>query len=374
MYKYKSSGVKAIDTFNNYVSTAISSEAIDTFLSLQQRLPTHVAIRQFLIYHDGDLETTILVKFSNRFDILELINPTASVIHLSILNDDDTPITGLLAILPTSNPFLYRILSVSFSLFWNKVIRKLVKRLYPEAMPVYFRQAEIRDALISLEQKFGHNFKMRIADVTMKGKRGYHFYDTERLWTDLSISEIFEYATEHNLWFTSLRFIIQQQLKNSERFNIVSSGRIYNRGEVFYDFYHNEIVSYLMTILTDYSSERLKLLSKRGIRERNYKSGYPLEIFYKDNLFNDIEEIRRFGESIQNYQNATKAVFHSNPYYHASIADFLDGSSFEVWIVSPNRVILVPQARSSAQAFERLISHILFEFNEGRVDEYKGED
>lgn len=56
--------------------------------------------------------------------------------------------------------------------------------------------------------------------------------------------------------------------------------------------------------------------------------------------------------------------------FHASIADVLDGSSFEIWVVSPNRVLIVPQAKSSVAAFMRLISHIFSEFGEGNIAEY----
>jgi hypothetical protein len=239
-------------------------------------------------------------------------------------------------------------------------------------MPVYFRQTEIQDALTSFEHQLGSKFRVRIADVTMKGKRENRFYDTERLWTDLSISESFEKALERNLWFASLRFIVQQKEEKFGNYRNIASGRLYKKGEIFYDFYHFEITSYLISVLVDYSAKRFQLLSKRGIRERNYEAGFPLEIYYKDEVFSDLEEIHRFAETIQKYPNATKAVFHGNPYYHASIADFLDGSSFEIWIVSPSRAIIVPQARSSTQAFERLITHILYEFKEGKVNEYTG--
>ena len=366
-------GDQAIDIFNNFASTTDTADAIDTFLSMQQKLPMHVAVRQFLIYHDGDLEMTILDKFAGRFHSLDHVNPTASVFRLSTLNvDDETLNTGFFAILPSNRPNIYRLLSISFSQFWYRAIRRLVKGLYPEAMPVFFRQAEIQDALISFEQQLGPKFRIRIADVTMKGTRGNRFYDTERLWTDLSVSESFESAMERNLWFTSLRFIVQQQTSQPNGYRNTASGRLYKKGEIFYDFYHFEIVSYLLTVLIEYSANRLQLLSRRGIRERNYQPGFPLEIFYEDEVFSESAEIHRFGEAIQKYPNATKAVFHGNPYYHASVADFLDGSSFEVWIVSPSRTIIVPQARSSTQAFERLITHILYEFKEGKVNEYTG--
>lgn len=375
MLRNRLMGDQAIGAFNNFALIADSSEAIDTFLAMQQKLPMHVAVRQFIIFHDGDLEMTILDKFKGWFHSLELVNPTASIFRLSSLNDEnENPNSGFFAIISTNKPNIYRLLSISFSKFWYRAIRKLVKDLYPEAMPVFFRQDEVHDALVSFEQQLGSKFRVRIADVTMKGARGNRFYDTERLWTDLSVSESFESAIERNLWFTSIRFIVQQQTSQPNVYRKIASGRLNKKGEVFYDFYHFEIVSSLIEVLIEHSANRLQLLSRRGIRERNYQPGFPLEILFGDESFSDMSEIHRFGEVIQKYSYASKAVFHGNPYYHASVADFLDGSSFEIWIVSPSRTIIVPQARSSAQAFERLITHILYEFKEGKVNEYTGSD
>ncbi len=57
--------------------------------------------------------------------------------------------------------------------------------------------------------------------------------------------------------------------------------------------------------------------------------------------------------------------------FHASIADVLDGSSFEIWVVNPDRILIVPGPKASVAGFIRLISHIFSEFGEGNVAEYR---
>lgn len=56
--------------------------------------------------------------------------------------------------------------------------------------------------------------------------------------------------------------------------------------------------------------------------------------------------------------------------FHASIADVLDGSSFDIWVASSNRILIVPGPKASVAAFIRLISHIFSEFREGTIAEY----
>jgi len=62
------------------------------------------------------------------------------------------------------------------------------------------------------------------------------------------------------------------------------------------------------------------------------------------------------------------------PYLHASIADFLDGSSFEIWVVNPRKVMIVPGPKCSVAALMRFTEHIFTHFGEGEVGEYGGQD
>lgn len=364
----------SINQFLDFTSTAETPAAIEGFLSLLPRIETYTAIRQFVIFHQGDLVKTLSNRLSKLFGNFELINPSASVFQISIpIKAEAKYIKGAFAILPSNRSNLYRITTISHSSFWNRSVRKIGLKLYPYIMPIFFKQNEIRDVLLFFEQSLGSEYQVRIADATMKSKRKKLETDTERRWTEISIDDIFDEAIQRGFWFTSLKFLIKKRLRDSSRFRTVVSGRIYKYGEVHFDWYFNEITSYLIKPLESLAAERLSLFNNRGIRERNYKVGFPIEIEYKNDIFSDVLQVQRFGEIISKYPDASKAVFHANPYYHASVADFLDGSSFEIWVLSPGRVMIVPQAKSSTQAIERLISHIFSEFKEGIVGEYKGD-
>lgn len=316
-------------------------------------------------------------KFSDTDPRLRLLNPEAAVfrVELEPSGEKGKEIRGVFAILPGDHPNFHRIVTISYSNFWNRAIRKIVRKSYPEAMPVFFKQNEIRDVLRKFESTLGPRSRIRVSEVTMKRKSGRDStiskrFETDRLWTELSIEQVFELARERNQWFTSIQIQIQQIPERSTQFRTIATGRIYKYGELNYDYLHREVNLSLVSNLEGYASDRLTLLQGRGIRDRGYRHGLPIEIMYDRNIFEKKEEIQRFASVISDYPNSTKAVFHSNPYYHASVADFLDGSSFEVWILSPQRVLIVPQAKASERAFERLIGHIFFEFREGEINEY----
>jgi len=354
---------------------AESPAAIESLLSLAQKTTAHSAIRQAVVFHRGDL-TEILSRRLSKLQIdFTLINPSSNAFQITMPATTETGyLEGVFAILPSSNPCLNKITTISSSIFWARTIRKLVRKLYPEAMPVFFKQSEIREALLFLEQSLGEKFQIKVSDATMKSEKRKGDFNTERGWADeLSIDESFDIASERGFWFSSLKFLIKKRTSETGRFRTVASGRLHKYGEVHFEWFYNEITSYLVAKLENFAAERLSLFEKRGIKERNYKVGFPLEISYSGDIFSDIQEVRRFGEVISKYPNSSKAVFHGNPYYHASVADFLDGSSFEIWVLSPRRTIIVPQVKSTTQALERLISYVFYEFKEGTVSEYRGD-
>jgi len=114
----------------------------------------------------------------------------------------------------------------------------------------------------------------------------------------------------------------------------------------------------------------MHLLDGRGIIERNYKPGPPLEIVYEENVFETSDMVRKFGEVLNHYKDASLVIYHGNPYFHANIADQKDGSSFEIWILSQKRILISPQAKTSVQALSRAISFIFDKFKEGIINEY----
>lgn len=58
------------------------------------------------------------------------------------------------------------------------------------------------------------------------------------------------------------------------------------------------------------------------------------------------------------------------PYLHMSIADFDDGSSYEIWIVNPRNLLIVPGPKCSVAALLRFTNYLFSEGYEGEVIPY----
>jgi hypothetical protein len=369
-----------ISTFGTYTATAESVEAIHSFLALASKPPRNAYIRQQLLFGEGDLAAAIEDRASWLYFELQRTNPDIPVYSLRAEVGRTRLLTlkGSIAILPGSKPGLHRLVTVSYSPFWNRVALRLSRHLYPDAIPAFFKQDEIKRALLSLQSGLASNTFMRISEVTMKRKRApaelatFRRFETDRLWTELSVADVFAQAVERNQWFSSLQFAVEKRLLDSRQIGRLATVRIHKKGHLAYDALHTELSASLVSALEEFVFERISLLKGRGLRERNYTPGRPIEITFPGEVFASADAVRRFGEVIASYPNSTRAVYHSNPYYHASVADFLDGSSFELWVLSSSRVMILPQAKSSEEAFQRLIGHIFFEFREGVIGEYSG--
>jgi hypothetical protein len=58
------------------------------------------------------------------------------------------------------------------------------------------------------------------------------------------------------------------------------------------------------------------------------------------------------------------------PYLHASIADFIDGSSWEIWVINPRKLFIVPGPKCSVAALSRFIGYLFSHGYEGEIREY----
>lgn len=361
-----------IQNFLGYTQIANDVSSIENYLFIQKKLQNNCSIRQYIVYHTGDFEKIIL-KQATRFSKFIQINPNICAYKITLEQTDSQDLDGVICVIPGNQENFSRIITICYSNYWDAVVRKrLIKKLTPEAIPVFFKQEELEKAMGNLENLLPPDAELLLSDVTSKEIRANgktekeKQIDTLRLWTAQPWRDVFNQAKHDGKWFLGLKFVIRKKNKIVP----ITSGKIYKRGEIYFDSNYDIITRGLINSLENQASERFMFLKNRGIKERNYVHSESLEITFDEDVFQNIEDIHKFHSVINNYPNSTKAIYHSNPFFHASIADFLDGSSIDLWILSRNKIVLIPQAKSSVFAFNRLITHIYDTYGEGKVETY----
>jgi hypothetical protein len=55
-----------------------------------------------------------------------------------------------------------------------------------------------------------------------------------------------------------------------------------------------------------------------------------------------------------------------------SIVDHRDGSAYELWVLSAEKILLLPQLRATYASINRLVNQILNNFKDGVVADHEG--
>ena len=113
-----------------------------------------------------------------------------------------------------------------------------------------------------------------------------------------------------------------------------------------------------------------KLLENRQrSAQESYKSR-PIAIQYSYGLFRKRGSLERLERTVRRYPQASVSVVGREDYFHAAVTDFADGSSFDLWCLSLDKIVIVPQVRSTPRALQRLVAYLCESFHEGDVIEF----
>ena len=97
----------------------------------------------------------------------------------------------------------------------------------------------------------------------------------------------------------------------------------------------------------------------------------PTVIRFGGKIFRDRDANRRHVGMIAKMACISISEYHVDSYIHLSLVDYTDGSSYDIWVVTGDRLAIIPQIRASGASLRRLVNHILEHIGEGRVERYE---
>ena len=371
-----------LGVFEEKIRSAKNYEEIFEFLSFISELPPSNFLHIQYVYFRGDFATYFSKLKLNKCSF-EYLNPKVGAFHFTIKQSDST-IKGSFFVQETSHPDLYTLISISRTSNWNNFLHLVLQRQYPRIVLLYWKQTELTKSLRLLEEHLKDKYALRVKRLSLKEKRELWKeqigaeskptkakYDSYLEWTSKTLSQILDEAKEREQWFKKIVFALFP-IKDGLIFSTASAiCSISKYGYISCDNLFHSVVPLLREELEPPLNERIQLFKSRGLKERNYRPSSALTINYSDEIFKDKSIFDHFSSIIRRYPNSTKALFHSNPYFHASIADFLDGSSLDIRISDHKTLLIIPQIQTSISSLERLVAYIFDNFYEGKVEEYK---
>ena len=104
-------------------------------------------------------------------------------------------------------------------------------------------------------------------------------------------------------------------------------------------------------------------------REYGSRDAERLEIKYEPGTMRGTEANMELISALRDLNDSSLTVYHSNPYMHASILDFEDGTTADVFITSDQTISIIPGFEASRSSLTRICNHITESFQEGEITE-----
>ncbi len=280
-------------------------------------------------------------------------------------------VSGEFAVARTVSNHVFLFCFLSEASFWRDGVRRLVDYMYPKASFPFLTQSEMLHLLKDIDDG-KQDASLRILESSSKRRLGSGArkrFRSEREWTDSPYQQVFAEARERNEWFRSVRFDFVSETgdrgtKSLGTKAILSKYGYFSCSSDFPFFSRN-----LLPSLISMASKRLEFFSDRDRRSTPSKSPRTLEVTYDQDLFAE-GKIQILVQTLRKFPNGRCTILHGNPYLHASIVDNRDFSSVDLWVLSANRILIVPQVRTSEPALKRLVNHIFENFREGALSDY----
>jgi len=262
--------------------------------------------------------------------------------------------------------------------FREKVLRPFVFGLRPPLSRTQFNTHDLQSLLESLNSNpnvISVNAekvaaKRKLADVKKP--------TTESLirWTDIPISVAFEELEEKEAWLHAITVEVKYRVPNPKkadkdtvltgRIGIKRSGETWISGQPLIFLFNSVFVPVLFHLRKKFD----QLRNRERVKEDGYRL-HPLCIEFDTEVFSQRESIEQLMRVLDLLKNTSFSVYHSNPSFHASLLDYYDNSSYEIFVLSNRRITIVPQMKATEGSLTRILEQVMRHFGEGSIRDYR---
>jgi hypothetical protein len=266
-----------------------------------------------------------------------------------------------------SFPEVFMVMTIESVDFVQRALLPFIERNRPQFYLTFLRHDDLGSLLKNFRMKHGFSdLRVVRASVISRFAGGVREATIPSVsWPRLGLVGAFEYAREQNGWFRSLTF---ELLKDSRVF---AEATIHRNGIIKTDGEFRSIYNSLILPICHVIHDNVELFAKRSRRENPQLNVRPLTIEFARDQFENIEENAKFIEAMRQLNNASVSVMHGNPYISMAIVDYVDGSTFDLWVLNSSEVVIVPQLKSSIASIKRVISHVFDNYAEGIIRDFQ---
>ena|SRR2546428_1941423 len=293
------------------------------------------------------------IEIDKEFEIRETIKVKAVVLKY----DETLPV--------------YMVVSDCSASDFKTVITKLVNKHYPEVSRIFLTNNEMRWIFERLERSTKSEIqvdssigKKRIPGMVKKK-------ESQVTYTNLPYAEVFDEIVAGDRWVQSIKFTAShvsrtktEVIREYAYSGIVARDCFFSCQGTFQPFLES-----VLPQATRFAKARVEYLRKRAESAANPKPE-PVVIKFPEELFANPSKNKQYIDAIADLESCSISEYHTNPYIHISILDYLDGSSYDLWVTSSDRIVIIPHFSASTASMARLVNHIYERVHEGEHEEY----
>lgn len=262
-------------------------------------------------------------------------------------------------------PGVWVLLTIGPGDFLQRAVLPVLRGMYPEVIQTFISHKRLRRLLDRFLADNGFS-QLRITRASQKLRRED---DARRIipvvsWPDMNVDEAFQWVAQNNGWFNKIEFEPYRDSRSVANISLTRQGVI--RSDALLSIVVRDFVDPIAKTI----HENIEFFSQRGRRDNPNLAVRPLSIDFGSEQFADVAENSRLIRSLRRLPSSSVSVLHGNPYLHASVIDYLDGSTFDVWVLRSTELVIVPQLKASFPAIKRLINHIFDIYAEGEIREF----
>ena len=342
-------------------------------------LPSDFEIKLFTLISGNDLFKEIKEWVPENFKV-NYLEENENLVTLKIIRtfNSGKVIEGNLNLVKIGNSDTYVAISYDSSKFVKEVMIPFFNHFYSNTSKLNISSEQIKKILDNLKDKIGGEIttdrvisysRIKNKSIDLKGgvndeEENFHkrTRESDVRWTYEDYTSSFEKAAENDQWIDKITFSVK---KNKEE---LFSGFLSREGlfkcnrnlKLFFDIIFDTVLKI--------GNDKIRAFKQRS-RGDNKGNIKPICIEYSGNVFKDTEQNHRLIKAISEFPKSTYTLYHGNPYVHVSLVDYFDGSSYDLWVLSEDKITIVPQLKSSFSSISRLCEHIFKKFKEGEIKE-----
>jgi hypothetical protein len=255
---------------------------------------------------------------------------------------------------------------------WDRVcVHRLTRRSLPVTKPS-LTQTAMRDLLTAYTEKLGSP-AIRVRSSSSRrwlvASRNRRQLASRLDFATESVPEAFDEAAEEGKWFSSIGFELLRKTKHDAYVPTGIVTKVHRLGYIRTNEAHAEFFDVLAPMLRSLAEQRYKTMLNRSRQDTAGFEPRPLVVDYSQPYFRDRKNNHNLIAAARAVPGFGYSVIHANPHIHMLLTDYTDGSSFDLYVFSESRMLVVPQMIATPSSIDRLLSGLSARFPEGRISD-----